>query len=30
VVDRPVDGVERRAGYDVEAASGDTDIYRPD
>jgi hypothetical protein len=30
VVDRPGDGVEARAGYDVEAVSGDTEIYRPD
>jgi hypothetical protein len=30
VVDRPVGGIEREAGYDVEAVSGDTDIYRPD
>jgi hypothetical protein len=30
VTDRPTDGVESRAGYDVEAVSGDTDIYRPD
>ena len=30
VVDRPGDGVEPEAGYDVEAVSGDTDIYRPE
>jgi len=29
VVDRPGDGVERGAGYDVDAVSGDTDLYRP-
>jgi hypothetical protein len=29
VVDRPGDGVERGAGYDVDAVSGDTDVYRP-
>jgi hypothetical protein len=28
-VDRP-DGVEAGAGYDVDAVSGDTDLYRPD
>jgi hypothetical protein len=27
---RPVGGVERGAGYDVDAVSGDTDIYRPE
>jgi hypothetical protein len=30
VVGRPVGGVERGAGYDVDAVSGDTDIYRPE
>lgn len=30
VVDRPGEGVEREAGYDVEAVSGDSEIYRPD
>jgi hypothetical protein len=30
VVDRPGDGVERGAGYDVDAVSGDTELYRPD
>jgi hypothetical protein len=30
VVGWPVGGVEREAGYDVEAVSGDTDRYRPD
>ena len=29
VVDQPGDGVERGAGYDVDAVSGDTDLYRP-
>ena len=29
VVDRPGDGVERGAGYDVDAVSGDSDLYRP-
>jgi hypothetical protein len=30
VVDRPADGADSRAGYDVDAVSGDTDIYRPE
>jgi hypothetical protein len=30
VVDRPEAGVERGAGYDVDAVSGDSEIYRPD
>jgi hypothetical protein len=29
VVDQPGDGVERGAGYDTDAVSGDTDMYRP-
>ncbi len=29
VVEQPGDGVERGAGYDVDAVSGDTDLYRP-
>jgi hypothetical protein len=29
VVDRPGGGVERGAGYDVDAVSGDTELYRP-
>jgi hypothetical protein len=29
VLDEPGDGVERGAGYDVDAVSGDTDLYRP-
>jgi hypothetical protein len=30
VVEGPAAGVEPRVGYDVEAVSGDTEIYRPD
>jgi hypothetical protein len=30
VVDRPAGNLQSRAGYDVEAVSGDTDIYRPE
>ncbi|HEY0002654.1 MAG TPA: hypothetical protein VGB74_19535 [Actinoplanes sp.] len=30
VADRPQAGVERGAGYDVEAVSGDSEIYRPE
>ena len=30
VVDRTDDDIEGRAGYDVEAVSGDAEVYRPD
>jgi hypothetical protein len=30
VADGPGEGVERGAGYDVEAVSGDSEIYRPE
>jgi hypothetical protein len=30
VAERPGDGVERGAGYDVDAVSGGTEAYRPD
>jgi hypothetical protein len=30
VAGQPTGGVERGAGYDVDAVSGDTEIYRPD
>jgi hypothetical protein len=30
VVGQPAGGVEAGAGYDVDAVSGDTEIYRPD
>jgi len=30
VAGRPGDGVERQTGYDAEAVSGDTDLYRPE
>jgi hypothetical protein len=30
VIDQPADDVDSRVGYDVEAVSGDTDIYRPE
>jgi hypothetical protein len=29
VAEHPGDGVERGAGYDVDAVSGDTEVYRP-